>query len=136
MKKLIIFFIALFLCQLSFAQSFFITVKDDLSKRSLPGVHIEILDKDSAYVDSCEMYSINMGDKVNYAYSSSIENKSPYFILFCQKEGYMPQYVKVNSSDNIEETILLKRAPRTLKEATITATKGETRLSTMLMLSN
>lgn len=40
------------------------------------------------------------------------------------KKGYLSQLVKVDAADDIKpEPIMLKRAPRTLREATVTATK-------------
>ncbi len=115
-----------FLCLSSYSQSFFITVKDTLSKQTLKDVQIDILDKDYAFIDSCEMYVIDMGTIKKYAYTSSVESNSPIFFLRCSKNGYLTKIVKVKSEASIEpDAILLKRAPRTrnLKEATVTATK-------------
>ena len=48
----------------SYGQMFTITVKDAATKISLQGASVTILDKDSAFVDSCQMITINMGDTV------------------------------------------------------------------------
>ncbi len=122
--RYILLFLSIICFQLSYSQSFFITVKDATSKQTIKGVHIEILDKDSAFVDTCEMITIDMGTKKNYVYASSIESNSPFFYISCQKKGYLPQTIKVDSAKNIgPDDIMLKRAPRTLSEVTVTATK-------------
>lgn len=103
---------------------FTITVKDAATKISLQGASVTILDKDSAFVDSCQMITINMGDRKKYYYASQIEGSSPYYYIQCEKKGYLSQLVKVDAADDINpEPIMLKRAPRTLHEATVTATK-------------
>lgn len=108
----------------SYGQMFTITVKDAATKISLQGASVTILDKDSAFVDSCQMITINMGDRKKYYYASQIEGSSPYYYIQCEKKGYLSQLVKVNAADDINpEPIMLKRAPRTLHEATVTATK-------------
>lgn len=108
----------------SYGQMFSITVKDAATKRSLQGASVTILDKDSAFVDSCQMITINMGDRKKYFYASQIEGSSPYYYIQCEKKGYLSQLVKVDAADDIKpEPIMLKRAPRTLHEATVTATK-------------
>lgn len=122
--RYILFILSLLCFQLSYSQSFFITVKDATSKQTIKGVRIDILDKDSAFVDSCEMITIDMGTKKNYVYASSIESNSPFFYLRCQKKGYLTQTIKVDSAKNIgPDDIMLKREPRTLSEVTVTATK-------------
>lgn len=108
----------------SYGQMFTITVKDAATKISLQGASVTILDKDSAFVDSCQMITINMGDRKKYFYASQIEGSSPYYYIQCEKKGYLSQLVKVDAADDIKpEPIMLKRAPRTLREATVTATK-------------
>lgn len=108
----------------SYGQMFSITVKDAATKISLQGASVTILDKDSAFVDSCQMITINMGDRKKYYYASQIEGSSPYYYIQCEKKGYLSQLVKVDAADDIKpEPIMLKRAPRTLHEATVTATK-------------
>lgn len=108
----------------SYGQMFTITVKDAATKMSLQGASVTILDKDSAFVDSCQMITINMGDRKKYFYASQIEGSSPYYYIQCEKKGYLSQLIKVDAADDIEpEPIMLKRAPRTLHEATVTATK-------------
>lgn len=108
----------------SYGQMFSITVKDAATKISLQGASVTILDKDSAFVDSCQMITINMGDRKKYFYASQIEGSSPYYYIQCEKKGYLSQLVKVDAADDIKpEPIMLKRAPRTLREATVTATK-------------
>ena len=108
----------------SYGQMFTITVKDAATKISLQGASVTILDKDSAFVDSCQMITINMGDRKKYYYASQIEGSSPYYYIQCEKKGYLSQLVKVDAADDINpEPIMLKRAPRTLHEATVTATK-------------
>lgn len=108
----------------SYGQMFTITVKDAATKISLQGASVTILDKDSAFVDSCQMITINMGDRKKYFYASQIEGRSPYYYIRCEKKGYLSQLVKVDAADDIKpEPIMLKRAPRTLREATVTATK-------------
>ncbi|MDD7439228.1 outer membrane beta-barrel protein [Prevotellamassilia timonensis] len=108
----------------SYGQMFSITVKDAATKISLQGASVTILDKDSAFVDSCQMITINMGDRKKYFYASQIEGSSPYYYIQCEKKGYLSQLVKVDAADDINpEPIMLKRAPRTLHEATVTATK-------------
>lgn len=108
----------------SYGQMFSITVKDAATKLSLQGASVTILDKDSAFVDSCQMITINMGDRKKYFYASQIEGSSPYYYIQCEKKGYLSQLVKVDAADGIKpEPIMLKRAPRTLREATVTATK-------------
>lgn len=108
----------------SYGQMFTITVKDAATKISLQGASVTILDKDSAFVDSCQMITINMGDGKKYFYASQIEGSSPYYYIQCEKKGYLSQLVKVDAADDINpEPIMLKRAPRTLREATVTATK-------------
>ena len=108
----------------SYGQMFSITVKDAATKISLQGASVTILDKDSAFVDSCQMITINMGDRKKYFYASQIEGSSPYYYIQCEKKGYLSQLVKVNAADDIKpDPIMLKRAPRTLREATVTATK-------------
>lgn len=70
------------------------------------------------------MITINMGDRKKYFYASQIEGRSPYYYIRCEKKGYLSQLVKVDAADDIKpEPIMLKRAPRTLREATVTATK-------------
>lgn len=108
----------------SYGQMFTITVKDAATKISLQGASVTILDKDSAFVDSCQMITINMGDRKKYFYASQIEGRSPYYYIRCEKKGYLSQLVKVDAADDIApDPIMLKRAPRTLREATVTATK-------------
>lgn len=108
----------------SYGQMFSITVKDAATKISLQGASVTILDKDSAFVDSCQMITINMGDRKKYFYASQIEGSSPYYYIQCEKKGYLSQLVKVDAADDIApDPIMLKRAPRTLHEATVTATK-------------
>lgn len=108
----------------SYGQMFSITVKDAATQISLQGASVTILDKDSAFVDSCQMITINMGDRKKYYYASQIEGSSPYYYIQCEKKGYLSQLVKVDAADDINpEPIMLKRAPRTLHEATVTATK-------------
>ena len=108
----------------SYGQMFTITVKDAATKISLQGASVTILDKDSAFVDSCQMITINMGDRKKYYYASQIEGSSPYYYIQCEKKGYLSQLVKVDAADDIApDAIMLKRAPRTLHEATVTATK-------------
>lgn len=108
----------------SYGQMFTITVKDAATKISLQGASVTILDKDSAFVDSCQMITINMGDRKKYFYASQIEGSSPYYYIQCEKKGYLSQLVKVDAADDIApDPIMLKRAPRTLHEATVTATK-------------
>lgn len=108
----------------SYGQMFSITVKDAATKISLQGASVTILDKDSAFVDSCQMITINMGDRKKYFYASQIEGSSPCYYIQCEKKGYLSQLVKVDAADDIKpEPIMLKRAPRTLREATVTATK-------------
>lgn len=108
----------------SYGQMFSITVKDAATKLSLQGASVTILDKDSAFVDSCQMITINMGDRKKYFYASQIEGSSPYYYIQCEKKGYLSQLIKVDAADDIKpEPIMLKRAPRTLREATVTATK-------------
>ena len=108
----------------SYGQMFSITVKDAATKISLQGASVTILDKDSAFVDSCQMITINMGDRKKYFYASQIEGRSPYYYIRCEKKGYLSQLVKVDAADDIApDPIMLKRAPRTLREATVTATK-------------
>ena len=108
----------------SYGQMFSITVKDAATKISLQGASVTILDKDSAFVDSCQMITIDMGDRKKYYYASQIEGSSPYYYIQCEKKGYLSQLVKVDAADDIKpEPIMLKRAPRTLREATVTATK-------------
>ena len=108
----------------SYGQMFTITVKDAATKISLQGASVTILDKDSAFVDSCQMITIDMGDRKKYFYASQIEGSSPYYYIQCEKKGYLSQLVKVDAADDIApDPIMLKRAPRTLHEATVTATK-------------
>ncbi len=108
----------------SYGQMFTITVKDAATKISLQGASVTILDKDSTFVDSCQMITINMGDRKKYYYASQIEGSSPYYYIQCEKKGYLSQLVKVDAADDIApDPIMLKRAPRTLHEATVTATK-------------
>ncbi len=108
----------------SYGQMFTITVKDAATKISLQGVRVTILDKDSTFVDSCQMITIDMGDRKKYFYASQIEGSSPYYYIQCEKKGYLSQLVKVDAADDIApDPIMLKRAPRTLREATVTATK-------------
>ena len=103
---------------------FTITVKDAATKISLQGASVTILNKDSAFVDSCQMITIDMGDRKKYFYASQIEGSSPYYYIQCEKKGYLSQLVKVDAADDIApDPIMLKRAPRTLHEATVTATK-------------
>lgn len=123
MKRLLFILLALQSIA-SYGQMFTITVKDAATKISLQGASVTILDKDSAFVDSCQMITINMGDRKKYYYASQIEGNSPYYYIQCEKKGYLSQLVKVNAADDINpEPIMLKRAPRTLHEATVTATK-------------
>ena len=123
MKRL--FFILLaFQSIASYAQTFTITVKDAATKILLQGASVTILNKDSAFVDSCQMITIDMGGRKKYFYASQIEGSSPYYYIQCEKKGYLSQLVKVDAADDIKpEPIMLKRAPRTLREATVTATK-------------
>lgn len=79
----------------SYGQMFTITVKDAATKISLQGASVTILDKDSAFVDSCQMITINMGDRKKYFYASQIEGSSPYYYIQCEKKGYLSQLVKV-----------------------------------------
>lgn len=123
MKRLLFILLALQSIA-SYGQMFTITVKDAATKISLQGASVTILDKDSAFVDSCQMITINMGDRKKYFYASQIEGSSPYYYIQCEKKGYLSQLVKVDAADDIKpEPIMLKRAPRTLREATVTATK-------------
>lgn len=123
MKRLLFILLALQSIA-SYGQMFTITVKDAATKISLQGASVTILDKDSAFVDSCQMITINMGDRKKYFYASQIEGRSPYYYIQCEKKGYLSQLVKVDAADDINpEPIMLKRAPRTLREATVTATK-------------
>lgn len=108
----------------SYGQMFTITVKDAATKISIQGASVTILDKDSTLVDSCQMITIDMGDRKKYYYASQIEGSSPYYYIQCEKKGYLSQLVKVDAADDIApDPIMLKRAPRTLHEATVTATK-------------
>lgn len=123
MKRLLFILLALQSIA-SYGQMFSITVKDAATKISLQGASVTILDKDSAFVDSCQMITINMGDRKKYFYASQIEGSSPYYYIQCEKKGYLSQLVKVDAADDIApDPIMLKRAPRTLHEATVTATK-------------
>lgn len=123
MKRLLFILLALQSIA-SYGQMFTITVKDAATKISLQGASVTILDKDSAFVDSCQMITINMGDRKKYFYASQIEGSSPYYYIQCEKKGYLSQLVKVDAADDIKpDPIMLKRAPRTLREATVTATK-------------
>lgn len=123
MKRLLFILLALQSIA-SYGQMFSITVKDAATQISLQGASVTILDKDSAFVDSCQMITINMGDRKKYFYASQIEGSSPYYYIQCEKKGYLSQLVKVDAADDIKpEPIMLKRAPRTLREATVTATK-------------
>lgn len=123
MKRLLFILLALQSIA-SYGQMFSITVKDAATQISLQGASVTILDKDSAFVDSCQMITINMGDRKKYYYASQIEGSSPYYYIQCEKKGYLSQLVKVDAADDINpEPIMLKRAPRTLHEATVTATK-------------
>lgn len=123
MKRLLFILLALQSIA-SYGQMFSITVKDAATKISLQGASVTILDKDSTLVDSCQMITINMGDRKKYFYASQIEGSSPYYYIQCEKKGYLSQLVKVDAADDINpEPIMLKRAPRTLHEATVTATK-------------
>ena len=79
----------------SYGQMFSITVKDAATKISLQGASVTILDKDSTFVDSCQMITINMGDRKKYYYASQIEGSSPYYYIQCEKKGYLSQLVKV-----------------------------------------
>lgn len=120
-----VFIILLVLQSVTFyGQTFTISVKDAATKIYLQGASVTILDKDSTLVDSCQMITINMGDRKKYYYASQIEGSSPYYYIQCEKKGYLSQLVKVDAADDINpEPIMLKRAPRTLHEATVTATK-------------
>ena len=90
----------------------------------LQGASVTILDKDSAFVDSCQMITLDMGDRKKYFYASQIEGGSPYYYIKCEREGYLPHVLKVDAADDIApDAIMLKRAPRTLHEATVIATK-------------
>lgn len=123
MKRLLFILLALQSIA-SYGQMFSITVKDAATQISLQGASVTILDKDSTLVDSCQMITINMGDRKKYFYASQIEGSSPYYYIQCEKKGYLSQLVKVDAADDINpEPIMLKRAPRTLREATVTATK-------------
>lgn len=123
MKRLLFILLALQSIA-SYGQMFSITVKDAATQISLQGASVTILDKDSAFVDSCQMITINMGNRKKYYYASQIEGSSPYYYIQCEKKGYLSQLVKVDAADDINpEPIMLKRAPRTLHEATVTATK-------------
>ena len=51
------------------------------------GASVTILDKDSAFVDSCQMITINMGDRKKYFYASQIEGNSPYYYIQCEKKA-------------------------------------------------
>lgn len=124
MKKLLFLILLLFQTIASYGQMFSISVKDAATKAYLTDVKVTILDKDSAFVDSCEMITIDMGNRKKHFYASSIEGSSPYYYIQCEKSGYIAQTIKVATADNIQpEAILLQRQPRTLREATATATK-------------
>lgn len=124
MKKLLFLILLLFQSLASYGQMFSVNVKDAATKAYLTGVKVTILDKDTAFVDSCEMITIDMGNKKKHFYASAIEGNSPYYYIRCEKSGYIAQTIKVASADNIQpEAILLQRKPRTLHEATVTATK-------------
>ena len=123
MKRLL-FILFMLQSMASYGQMFTITVKDAATKISLQGASVTILNKDSAFVDSCQMITIDMGDRKKYFYASQIEGSSPYYYIQCEKKGYLSQLVKVDAADDIApDPIMLKRAPRTLHEATVTATK-------------
>ena len=109
MKRL--FFILLaFQSIASYAQTFTITVKDAATKIPLQGASVTILNKDSAFVDSCQMITIDMGDRKKYYYASQIEGSSPYYYIQCEKAGYLPQVLKVDAADNIApDAIMLDR---------------------------
>lgn len=122
--KYLLFILFAFQSVASYGQMFTITVKDAATKMYLQGASVTILDKDSTFVDSCQMITIDMGDKKKYFYASQIEGSSPYYYIQCEKAGYLPQVLKVDAADDIApDAIMLKRAPRTLHEATVTATK-------------
>jgi hypothetical protein len=123
MKRLIFIILAI-QSIVSYGQMFTITVKDAATKISLQGASVTILDKDSTFVDSCQMITIDMGDRKKYSYVSQIEGSSPYYYIQCEKAGYLPQVLKVDAADDIApDAIMLKRAPRMLHEAIVTATK-------------
>ena len=71
----------------SYGQMFTITVKDAATQISLQGASVTILDKDSTLVDSCQMITINMGDRKKYYYASQIEGSSPYYYILCEKKA-------------------------------------------------
>lgn len=85
MKRLL-FILFTFQSIASYGQMFSITVKDAATKISLQGASVTILDKDSAFVDSCQMITINMGDRKKYFYASQIEGSSPYYYIQCEKK--------------------------------------------------
>ena len=70
----------------SYGQMFTITVKDAATKISIQGASVTILDKDSTLVDSCQMITIDMGDRKKYFYASQIEGSSPYYYIQCEKK--------------------------------------------------
>lgn len=71
----------------SYGQMFSITVKDAATKISLQGASVTILDKDSAFVDSCQMITINMGDRKKYFYASQIEEAVPTITFSVKKKA-------------------------------------------------
>lgn len=122
--KQLLFILFVLQSMASYGQMFTITVKDAATKILLQGASVTILDKDSTFVDSCQMITIDMGDRKKYYYASQIEGSSPYYYIQCEKKGYLSQLVKVDAADDIApDAIMLKRAPRTLHEATVTATR-------------
>ena len=83
-----VFIILLVLQSVTFyGQTFTISVKDAATKIYLQGASVTILDKDSAFVDSCQMITIDMGDRKKYYYASQIEGSSPYYYIQCEKKA-------------------------------------------------
>ena len=92
MKRLFFILLALLQGIKSYGQMFNITVKDAATKIYLQGASVTILDKDSTFVDSCQMITIDMGDKKKYFYVSQIEGSSPYYYIQCKRRGILHKY--------------------------------------------
>lgn len=107
---------------------------DAATGKSLPGVHIEILDSVGVLVDTFNCYTIDMGIRKNYVYYCSLPSvKLPVtYSLRLTRKGYETTFapLKLTADQGDEKTIDLEvgevklpRAVKQLKEATVTASK-------------
>ena len=114
--------------KMSHAQTTYIELiaRDQISNRSINNIHVSVLSSDSAFIDTCQVFHIDVPGDPRHVHYAEVSASSPYFLLKLEKAGYKTLFVRADAQKEVYlEDIKMERAAkiRQLGEASVTASK-------------